>query len=119
MPVFTGFTTACADPCERTGLLARLRARFAGLRTCDATAAPLCGASWSSSTASFAGVPVSGCTATLGTVGTAPAATTPEAMPSTPKEEPKKEEPKKEEPGKVASFDLPKVPSLGGTTGGY
>ncbi len=39
-PVFTGFTTSCADPCDRGGLLARLRARFHGSRNCDAGTAP-------------------------------------------------------------------------------
>jgi hypothetical protein len=39
-PLFTGFTTSCADPCERVGLLARLKAKFRGLRSCDACTAP-------------------------------------------------------------------------------
>lgn len=43
-PVFTGFTTSCADPCHKSGLLDRLRAKFKGSRSCDACAAPLaCG----------------------------------------------------------------------------
>ena len=136
-PVFTGFTTSCPDPCERVGLLARLRARFAGGRSCDAVAAPLASACCGSSVAAL---PVPGCTSSFGTVLTAPGAggpvvtgpttVAPDKMPSpVPPTEPKKDEPKKDEPKKelsiqvpplsVPSVDVPRVPSLGGTSGRY
>ena len=141
-PVFTGFTTSCSDPCERVGLLARLRAKFVGGRSCDAVAAPLASASWGSSVAAMpiTGLPVAGCTSSFGTVLTPPVAGTPVVtppdkmpapMPTTDpkKEEPKKVEPKKDEPKKelsiqvpsltIPSVDVPRVPSLGGTSGKY
>ncbi|MCU0704268.1 MAG: hypothetical protein MUF18_09870 [Fimbriiglobus sp.] len=145
-PVFTGFTTSCSDPCERVGLLARLRAKFGGGRSCDAVAAPLAGCSTASSIASIPAV--SGCTSIYGTVLTppvagapvvgAPVTTLPDSVPPAPapmpmtepkKEQPKKEEPKKEEPKKelsvqvpsltVPSVEVPRVPTLGGTSGKY
>ncbi len=135
-PVFTGFTTSCSDPCERVGLLARLRAKFAGGRSCDASAAPLASASWSSSVATM---PVAGCTTSFGTVltppqvtgapvagapvitgpTTSPPAPMPAPMPTT---DPKKDDPKKDEPKKdlsiqvpplsIPSVDLPRVPPV-------
>ncbi len=123
-PVFTGFTTSCNDPCERVGLLARLRAKFHGGKSCDACAAPLASACCGSS---VAGLP--GCTSSYGTVVTPPATgtgTTPDKMPNPmpKKEEPKKEEPKKELSAQVPSLsvpavDAPRVPTLGGTSGKY
>lgn len=66
-PVFTGFTTSCADPCDRVGLLARLRAKFHGSRHCDACS-----------------VPHTGCTVGCGAVVAAPAApATPAPTPAT------------------------------------
>lgn len=124
-PVFTGFTTSCNDPCERVGLLARLRARFHGGKSCDACAAPLASACCGSSVAGMPG----GCTSSYGTVVTPPATggtTTPDKTPTPmPKgEEPKKEEPKKELSAQVPSVtvpsvEAPRVPTLGGTSGKY
>lgn len=128
--LFTGFTTSCSDPCERVGLLARLRARFGGGRSCDAAAAPLaCG----SCASSVVGFPSAGCTSSFGTVltPTTPPATTapPDKMPAPMPMDPKKDEPKKDEPKKlsvsdvpapmVPAVDVPRVPTLGGTSGKY
>ncbi len=128
-PVFTGFTTSCKDPCERVGLLARLRARFAGGRSCDAVAAPLASACCGSSVAAL---PVGGCTSGFGTVLTAPPVVGPTAPPDkmpAPTTEPKKDAPKKDEPKKELSIqapplsvpvvEVPRVPTLGGTSGKY
>ena len=131
-PLFTGFTTSCADPCERVGLLARLRARFASGRSCDAHAAPLASACCGSS---VAGLPATGCTSGYGTVLTAPSTAAPAAGPTTappdkmPTPMPKKDEPKKDEPKKelsiqapvlsVPAVEVPRVPTLGGTNGKY
>lgn len=123
-PLFTGFTTSCADPCERQGLLARLRARFGGHHSCDACAAPLpCGSCGSS---------VGGCTSGYGTVLTPPPGggnpPPPDKMPvpggDPKKDQPKKDEPKKDEPKKdltsaLPTVDAPRVPTLGGTSGKY
>jgi len=110
--VFTGFTTSCHDPCQRVGLLDRLRARFHGSRSCDACSAPQACASCGSSVANF---PVAPGTATP------PPDKMPNPMPPT---DPKKDEPKKDAP-KGVSFDTapvveaPRVPTLGGTSGKY
>lgn len=125
-PVFTGFTTSCTDPCERQGLLARLRAKFRGGRTCDAQAAPLAGGCCDSSVAGF---PTTGCTSSFGTVLTPPPTTgttpTPDKMPAPttppapmPPADPKKDEPKKELSA-APSVEVPRVPTLGGTSGKY
>ncbi len=131
-PVFTGFTTSCCDPCERVGLLARLRAKFVGGRSCDAVAAPLASASWGSSVAAM---PVAGCTSSFGTVlttpvigapvagapvVTGPTTTAPDKMPAPmpmtepkkdepKKDEPKKDEPKKDEPKKELNIEVPSL----------
>lgn len=39
-PIFTGFTTCCADPCSKVSLLDKLKAKFSGLHSCNACAAP-------------------------------------------------------------------------------
>jgi hypothetical protein len=91
-PVFTGFTTSCADPCHKSGLLDRLRAKFRGARGCDACAAPLpCGSldNWSGGSA-----PAAGCASTVGTVAPASAPTSAPpttAAPASPPTEPKKQ----------------------------
>ncbi len=129
-PVFTGFTTSCSDPCQRFGLLDRLRSRFAGLRSCDAHVAPHCSAAVGCSTGCADAAPA-GCTATLGTV--MPAPVTPMPTPVTPPDKmpapPKKDEPKKDDTKKDVSLPLsvpalpavetPRVPVLGGANGKY
>jgi hypothetical protein len=64
-PIFTGFTTCCADPCK-VGLLDKLKAKFAGLHSCNACAAPAAPTCCGSSTAATTTVTV--------TVPAAPAA---------------------------------------------
>ena len=76
-PIFTGFTTACADPCK-VGLLSRLKAKFAGLHSCNACAAPAAPTCCGSST--VAQTTVTG-TVTAPPVVAAPAPATPAVMP--------------------------------------
>ncbi len=72
-PVFTGFTTSCADPCDKGGLLARLRAKFHGSKHCDACSAP-----HTACTVGCGAIPT-GCAPAVGTV--LPANPTPAAPP--------------------------------------
>lgn len=69
-PVFTGFTTSCADPCDRGGLLDRLRAKFHGSRHCDACSVGC-------------GIGSAGCTPAVGTVLPATTPGTPTPAPTT------------------------------------
>lgn len=120
-PLFTGFTTSCADPCQRQGLLSWLRGKFRNGRSCDACASPCPCGSWGSGA-------VGGCATSNGTVLT-PAPGTPGAPPQNmpapgggtgpKKDEPKKEEPKKELSSALPTVDAPRVPTLGGVGGKY
>ena len=105
-PLFTGFTTSCADPCQRSGLLARLRERFHGSRSCDVCTVPQVAGPLSRG--GCASAPL-GCAPTTDVIAT-PAITpaTPDAMP-TPVEQ-REEVPKKEEPKKQISAEAIIVP---------
>src|SRR5206468_1665457 len=101
---------SCHDPCQKVGLLDKLRAKFHGSRSCDACSAPQASACCGSSVANFPVGPAIG----------APVTPPPDKMPNPmPPTDPKKDAPKKDVSFEAPVVDAPRVPTLGGTSGKY